>query len=457
MKSCFLIIALFFTISIAMGQSSIKSYAPKYADKWHLVADTILAQWAYQKGQSKGLPHTYISAWPGLPFMFYWDTYFINEGLLLTDIDSFAVNNTKNLLYAVDKFGYVGNAFVTTWGMNRSQPPYLSEMVKKCYEKYGVRDTTFLKQAYHTLLKEYFFWTDTSLTALQPHKTSVNGLQRYSHSATKPELVELYKELAGRFNLLVNVNDSIKINTAIPFAIEAGTGMDFTTRFQHRCQDFIAVDLNSLLYGYEKNFAWMVSVLQLSGQPDWNAASIKRKKLLNKYCWNKQRGLFLDYDFANQRYGSVAAITAFQPVWTGMASQQQVKRLIKQLPLFETEWGLITTEVTGEIKNYQWGETSVWAPMQLMVAQALDKYGYNKLARRIAARYLDLVTKNFLNPLPLTVKKNSDQINRKPGKLYEKYKKDGTINDDEYVASEMMGWTAGAFLWCYNYLKQKNK
>jgi len=38
------------------------------------------------------------------------------------------------------------------------------------------------------------------------------------------------------------------------------------------------------------------------------------------------------------------------------------------------------------------------------------------------------------------------------GKLFEKYKVDGTINDDEYKANEMQGWSAGTFAFCYQYV-----
>jgi alpha,alpha-trehalase len=243
--------------AFAHSQPANSAYQPVYSSQWKDVAEHIGQNWVKEKSSSKDLPHSYIAVWPGLPFMFYWDTYFINKGLQLTQLDSIAKNNCLNLLHAVDSFGFVGNAVITPWGMNRSQPPYLSSMVRDIYEKSKIKDTAFLRKAYFTLKKEYDFWTDTAVSALENHNTSIKGLQRFYHHATADELVELYGQLAGRFNLEIDIPAAEKIKIAIPFAVEAASGMDFTPRFEHRSPDFIAVELNCLLYQYELNFDWM--------------------------------------------------------------------------------------------------------------------------------------------------------------------------------------------------------
>jgi alpha,alpha-trehalase len=447
-----LLIYCLFIVHLLSAQTKGQAYRPQYSKQWKEVTNYIHHDWVKQRSVSNNLPYAYITAWAGLPFMFYWDTYFINEGLLMNKLDSFAKNNIDNLLYAVDKFGYVGNAVMTDWGMNRSQPPYLSSMVRSVYERSVNKDTVFLRQAYNSLKTEYLFWTDTSANAIEQHNTSIKGLQRFYHHASSKELIILYGELAKRFNLPGDIQDNEKAKIATLYAVEAETGMDFTPRFEHRCPDFIAVELNSLLYVYEINFAWMVKTLQFKNEPDWNSMAMQRKELINEYCWDEKRGLYLDYDYLNKRGSKVAAATTFQLLWTDMASKEQAKRLVKNLPLFETKWGIATVEKCGEIKNYQWGETSVWAPMQVIVAEGLDKYGYKTEAKRIASKFLDIVTKNFIAPVPETFKSDRKNIARKSGSTYEKYKTNGTINDDEYPASEMMGWTAGCFLWCYNYV-----
>ena len=201
MKHLYLFICFLFATNVLMAQINSGNDKLTYSNQWKNVAASIKKDWINHKAVSKDLPNSYITVWPGLPFMFYWDTYFINEGLLLSGLDSFAKNNAANLLYAVDKFGFVGNAVVTDWGMNRSQPPYLSAIVRNVYSNQKIKDKSSLMQAYHSLQKEYLFWTDTSANAVEQHNTSVKGLQRFYHHATEKELIILYGELAGRFGL----------------------------------------------------------------------------------------------------------------------------------------------------------------------------------------------------------------------------------------------------------------
>ncbi|AHM60760.1 alpha,alpha-trehalase [Flammeovirgaceae bacterium 311] len=451
-----LILLFLFSSLILSAQHKTETYKPKYAAKWSEINSYVRSRWDNELNKSDNLPHIYVGAFPGLPFMFYWDTYFTNVGLNIHEMDAMAAGNTENLLYVVDQYGYMGNAAVTSWGMNRSQPPYLSAMVRNMFESTGAKDTAFLKKAYPILKKEYLFWTDTSLNAIEQHNTPIQGLQRFYHHAKEDEILTLFEELATRFSISKDISDAEKIKVTIPYLVEAASGMDFTTRFEQRAPDFIAVELNTLLYVYEKNFSWMVDLLKLKGEPDWNTIAERRKRLVNQYCWNEERGLFLDYDFVNKRSSKVAAVTTFQPLWAGMASKEQAARVVSNMPLFESEWGMATTEKAGEIKPHQWGETSVWAPMQMLTVAGLDKYGYKKEAKRIASKYLDLLARNYLTPTPAEAVKKGVNITREPGHLYEKYRIDGTINDHEYTANTMMGWTGGTAAFCYSYLFPAN-
>lgn len=436
-----------------MGYFSFPSFSqiqPKYKEIWPKVDNYIKGNWDNQLSKSNDLPNIFISVYPYASFMFYWDTYFTNKGLFIHNYDFVAKGNTENLLSVVYKFGFMGNAAVTSWGMNRSQPPYLSQMVIDTYR--NSKDTSFLHRAYLILKKEYFFWTDSTSTAIEQHNTPVRGLQRFYAHPKREEMIILYSELADRFHLKKDISDDEKEKLSFNYAVEAATGMDFTPRFEHRCPEFIAVELNSLLYTYEKNFDYICKELNLKNQPNWFILAQMRKTLVEKYCWNEQRGLYMDYDYVNKRHSKVAAITTFQPLWAGLASPKNAAKVVKNMSLFESEWGMVTVEKCGEIKNYQWGETSVWAPMQLMVAMGLENYGYKTAAKRIATKYLDLVSKNFISPIPNSFIANNIKIIRNPAKTYEKYKFDGTINDDEYKAVEMMGWSAGTFVWCLDYV-----
>lgn len=53
--------------------------------------------------------------------MYYWDTYFINEGLLLDGYVEQAENNVINIATFINTLGYMPNSNVLN---NRTQPPF---------------------------------------------------------------------------------------------------------------------------------------------------------------------------------------------------------------------------------------------------------------------------------------------------------------------------------------------
>ena len=83
-----------------------------------------------------GLPYKYTvpSISGAFQEMYYWDTYFTGEGLILDGHVDLAKNNADNMLYMVDRFDKMYNGNLTVF-QNRSQPPYLSMMIASVYRK----------------------------------------------------------------------------------------------------------------------------------------------------------------------------------------------------------------------------------------------------------------------------------------------------------------------------------
>ncbi|MFP4547929.1 MAG: trehalase family glycosidase [Fidelibacterota bacterium] len=441
-----------------------QGYTPKYQSDWQNVAQTIDTTWIHSKVDSTTwqmpgsleIPLEYFSIHEHRNVLYGWDTYFTNAGLLLTEgYKIFAKNAVENQFAEIDQIGFVPNAS-EPWALNRAQIPYLSMMVREVYEA-GLADKKWLLTAYEYLLRDYEFWTDTSKQAIEDHTTAVSGLQRFYHHATDEELITMYGNLCNRFDMPADIPDEQKIAFAEPWISEAESGMDFTPRFENRCHEFVAIDLNANLYKYEKNFAWIVKELELENQSDWEALAKKRRKRMNQYCWDEERGLFLDYDFVNQRHSKVASIATFYPMWAGLASDQQAKRIVENLPMFEYEYGPTICEKTDQERHYQWDYPAGWPPIYYLVAKGLDNYGYKKDAKRIAAKYLDLVAKNYNDPQPeiFTSGQKGEEL-RTLGYVYEKYDAvTGKIYDAEYPSRPFHGWSYGVFVWCLDYY-QKN-
>jgi len=460
MKSMTLLLSILFSI-VSFAENSCKPNEKK--KHWMEVETYIHQNWHTSKIDSSKIlwlgkngiipPKPYMTVNDEHKLIYYWDSYFTNKGLLLVDsLSEYARNSTDDLLWMVDTLGFVPNANMF-WGMNRSQPPFLAMMVKDVHQKF--KDKKWLEKSYHGLKKEYHFWTDTSATAIENHTTSIGGLQRFYHHATTDELIKLYLECFKRGLLKIHPDSiewSQKLEIGAHLASEAATGMDFNPRFENRCADFIPVELNSNLYQYEVLMDKMVAELGLKNEPDWKLFAQKRKALMNKFLWNEKRGMFMDYDYKNKRFSPIASIVCFYPLVAGIASKSQAARTVKNLPLFEYEFGVAVCEKTQQSVRYQWDYPAGWPPMYLQTVEALDKYGYHNAARRICAKYLDIVARNFELPFPLTYTSKKGAVARLPHKIYEKYNVvTGGINDLEYNAREFLGWTAGVFIWCLDY------
>ncbi|HYX06682.1 MAG TPA: trehalase family glycosidase [Bacteroidales bacterium] len=434
-------------ISCSGNRGEYADYLPAYDSLWPAVSATVQQSWDSTITSHPPLPKTYTSVAKGSGIMIYWDTYFINKGLLADGRDSLARNNVDDLMFWVDSIGYVPNSNFSS-GFTRSQVPTLSLMVMDIYQNMKTPDTSWLHHAYLSLKKEYRFWTDTTASAIEDHSTDVSGLQRYSSHASEMDLLKMYTSvLTKRFTYPTNVPVPMMKKVAGSFMAEVESGMDFTPRFENRCCDFIPVDLNSYLYLYEMNFAQMVKELGLSGEPDWEKLAVSRKEKLNKYCWDAERGLYMDYDFKNKRFSKTAAVTAFVPLLAGIASDDQAKQTVDHLGLFEYEYGVVPCEKQDKDNIFQWDYPSVMPPLQLLTMDALLKYGYKEDAKRLAVKYLDMVAKNYLYPVPDNCKSQGEESmnQREKGLLWEKYLANGSIDDNVYCAEQQMGWTAGVY------------
>jgi len=113
------------------------------------------------------LPYPY--AVPGGRFneMYGWDSYFIVLGLEADHRDKLAKNMVDNFLFEIEHYGAVLNAN-RTYYLTRSQPPFLTSMIRAVYENPASFSATpagriearaWLDRAYTLAQKDYSTWT----------------------------------------------------------------------------------------------------------------------------------------------------------------------------------------------------------------------------------------------------------------------------------------------------------
>ncbi len=293
--------------------------------------------------------------------LYYWDSYFMVQGLLDEEHKKLVLGILDDLFSLYERFHIIPNAS-RTYLMGRSQPPLLTSFILDVYKTYKL-DKAWLKKAIRIAQSEYqTVW----LGSVKPNARLVyEGLSRYYD-------INYLQDLA-----------------------EAESGWDLNPRFNHHALNYLPVDLNSLLYKYERDFSYAARLLgDKKAAAKWDQVSHRRRMTMNRLMWSDLRGLYYDYNYVKKSRGSVASLAAYYPMWAGLASEKQAARLVKSLRKFEKRGGLATTDapqigqlVPGAVPT-QWAYPNGWAPLHFIVVKGLQRYGYHEDARRVALKWL---------------------------------------------------------------------
>ncbi len=378
-----------------------------------------------------GLPYRYTVPCASDMFqeMYYWDTYFTNAGLLAEGNIELAKNNADNMLYMVEKFGFMPNGN-RTYYLNRSQPPFLSQMVREIFAVTG--DKAWLRLAYSTIKKEYNFW--------QEKRVLTNGLNSYTgYDIDENEMDKLVEYGLSRIGYKPNVLDlEAKKNISMATISFCESGWDCNSRFLEKPHEFNSVCLNSLLYGLEENMYYFSAILENGEEEIWEGRTEERKTKM-QVLWKEDEGIFKDYNPYTKQFSNYVSAATFYPLFTGLATSEQAKSIVAALPRFELEYGVSAGE-ENPAWNCQWDYPNIWAPIQYVVYKGLMNYGYIEEAERIARKYINLIEKNFAET----------------GNLWEKYNGHTAVNtNEEYDAAKMLGWTAGVYTCFCNQIDKK--
>jgi alpha,alpha-trehalase len=408
------------------------------------------------------LPYPYVV--PGGRFneMYGWDSYFIQVGLLRDGEIELAKNMADNFLYQIVSYGKVLNAN-RTYYLTRSQPPFLTQMVLGVYRK--TRDIKWLRDAVPAIENYYRFWTS------EPHLTKETGLSRYYDfgDGPAPEVISDERDEKGRTHY-DRVKEYYRTNEVKDYDLTQyyqrdkdeltdlfykgdrsmrESGFDPSNRFGPFNIDIIHYDpvcLNSLLYLMETETAEIMRTLGRAGEANvWIARSEKRRRSINRLMWDERDGLYYDYNFVEKRVRRYPFLTAFYPLWAGIADRKQAARVVANLKRFELRGGLQTsTNASGS----QWDAPFGWGNLQMIAVKGLRRYGYATEANRIAANFLSMILKDFLEHNTIVEKYD---VARRSSQL-------GAGIKFGYSANQIgFGWTNAAFTEMYAELPEQER
>jgi alpha,alpha-trehalase len=375
--------------------------------------------------------------------MYGWDSYFIVLGLEADDREALAKGMVDNFLFEIEHYGAVLNAN-RTYYLTRSQPPFLTSMIRAVYENPASFPSTpagraearaWLERAYTLAEKDYSTWTRPE------HKAGTTGLTRFFDFGTGPvpEMADddtYYPDVirwleahpgSGGDGFLVKGSEhpdaaeaarlkqsscDVRASKVCARAWAAGSrlsrdfyvgdramresGFDPSFRFgpfDGATEHYAPVCLNSLLYRYERDLSHLA---HLVGNPQdavrWDRRAKARAAAIQRYLWWPRQGVFADYDFVRAKPSSYAYITSLYPLWARAATREEAKQMVDKLSLFERPGGLSMSNFNS---GMQWDEPFGWAPTNWMAVAGLEAMGFHADAARNARDFDATVDRGF--------------------------------------------------------------
>ncbi|XP_018905452.1 trehalase isoform X1 [Bemisia tabaci] len=377
---------------------------------------------------------------------YYWDSYWIIRGLLLSEMYHTVRGMLENFLTIVEEYGLIPNGGRVYYA-KRSHPPLLIPMVKSYLDT--TKNITFLRANIDTMEKEFLFWM-TNHTVKVEKNGKFYTLARYKDSSSGPR-PESYRE--DYMSAQIFRSDKEKESYYSELKSAAESGWDFSSRWfvlngtnkgnltNAKTTYLLPVELNAILYW---NAVLLSEFFRTLGQAE---KAIKYEELskdwmeaVTEVLWHDEVGAWLDYDIVNEVKRDYFYPTNISPLWTGCFEKNKTEyftaKVMKYLEKTQIMVNLGGIPTTLEHSGEQWDYPNAWPPLQYIMIMSLDATGDSwaqDLAYEMSERW---VRSNF-------------KAYNETGIMYEKY--DATVpgghgGGGEYEVQMGFGWTNGIIM-----------
>lgn len=379
--------------------------------------------------------------------IYYWDSYWIIDGLLVCEMYETAKGMLDNFVAIVKRYGIIPNG-TRVYYLQRSQPPLFVPMVYNYYVH--TEDIGWVYSNIQYLEDELNYWLGKKTV-----KIIENGeeyvLAHFCADSLGPR-PESYRE---DIHTAAIFNDSKK-RQEVYNDLKAGaeSGWDFSSRWIFdqnggtnanlsyiETRRVLPVDLNSFLF---MSFDCIAKLYFIINNPKrsiyWNEKAVKWKKAIDKLLYNEEDGIWYDYDIKLRQHRKGFYPTNFAPLWSkafdaieGLNLGKSAAKYLLDNHIHDYVGGIPSSFLpSGE----QWDFPNAWAPAQSIVIEGLENSGNlaaSKEARKLAERWVQCNMKGY----------------NKHEAMFEKYDAQtfGAFGGGgEYEVQSGFGWTNGVVL-----------
>ena len=397
------------------------------------------------------LPHGFIM--PGGRFreIYYWDTYWIIRGLLISKMHKTVKGMLENFCHQISAYGHIPNG-TRKYYISRSQQPYLVSMVSKYYECTG--DHECLKKMLPFLYSELeFFERNRAVEYKLKGKTFT--VFHFSADCRGPRPESYIEDVEIAEELFKTEEDKEKFYLHMKAAAESG--WDFSSRWfinkdgentgtlaDAKTCYIVPVDLNALMY---KNYVHMAEFCALLGDAEGEKVHTAKAthilKTVAELLWDPEENMWFDWDMLNHKRRKYFYASNLSPLWAEAYPSTLRDSIAKCAISYLLRTGALShaggIPASFHHTGQQW-DWNVWPPLQHMIVS-----GLNKTRHPIALKVAFSIAKKY------TLATIASCNSKRDGhcELFEKY--DPTHpglagGGGEYEVQQGFGWTNGVLI-----------
>lgn len=359
------------------------------------------------------LNHTFVV--PGGRFreQYYWDSYWIIEGLLQSELFDIANSSLQNFMDELEKYGFIPNGG-RIYYLNRSQPPLFMKMLYAYVN--ATNDVSILERALPLAEVELDWWhTNRTVNITSPYSNNTWEVAHYAvvNTAPRPEgFLEDYLTANGA-DIEVPYTEDQKAALYAELASGAESGHDYTARFATNpylgnitdqnpllrtlnVRATIPVDLNSILYKYRSLLAELYTLAAsnstlapptLATTPGnstyfhqraayhTSVAATLKSAILDLF-WEPSTLAFYDFNTTANARSTWFSPAAFYPYWSGIVPDEVATNATNAQAAFASV-RFVFSRYNGTFPasfvqtGLQWDAPNAWPPHQFILLEAL--------------------------------------------------------------------------------------
>ncbi|KAG6810112.1 hypothetical protein H0H92_013254 [Tricholoma furcatifolium] len=329
------------------------------------------------------LNHTFVV--PGGRFreQYYWDSFWIIEGLIESELYDIVNGTLQNFMDELDNYGFIPNGG-RIYCLNLHSLSRIDALsLRKRYWRYIHSPAGSTLSRTHQ--KELSWWDDNRSLQVQSASNVMHKVYHYSVNNTAPRPESYLDDYTTAYGL----NETQKAALYAELASGAETGWDYTVRFfiptangsndglrSLDVRNTVPIDLNSILY---RNHILLASLYgssdQASASTHLTAAADLRAAILDLF-WDSSKLAFYDYNVGTNARNTFFSAANFYPLWSGIVPPEILNSSTNAFSYFSS-LNLVLNRYNGTFPStfvesgQQWDAPNTWPPHQYIVLQAL--------------------------------------------------------------------------------------